>query len=98
MFTWKVAPPSGGPAQQLFRFQPSGEMLAMLTFFDQFAYSHSPWSPDSSHLVVAGNPEPTYSRRNGQTSTGSRIYLVPVDATTPPREIASGNLAVWSWS
>jgi len=98
MFTWKVAPPSGGPAQQLFRFQPSGEMLAMLTFFDQFAYSHSPWSPDSSHLVMAGSPEPTYSRRNGQTSTGSRIYLVPVSGIATPQEIASGTLAVWSWS
>jgi TolB protein len=98
MFTWKVAPPSGGPAQQLFRFQPSSEMLAMLTFFDQFAYSHSPWSPDSSHLVMAGSPEPTYSRRNGQTSTGSRIYLVPVSGSATPQEIASGTLAVWSWN
>lgn len=98
VFTWKVTPASGGPSEALFRFQPSSETLAMLTFFDQFAYSHSPWSPDSSHLVVAGSSEPLSPRRNGQTPTGSRIYVVPVTGSATPQEIASGTLAVWSWS
>jgi TolB protein len=97
VFTWKVAPASGGPAQELFPFQPSSETLAMLTFFDQFAYSHSPWSPDSSHLVVAGSSEPPSPRRNGQTPTGSRIYVVDVTGATPPQDLAAGTLAVWSW-
>jgi TolB protein len=95
---WKVAPRSGGAVRQLFRFQPSSEVRVMLNFFDQFAYSHSPWSPDGTRLVVAGTSAPTLSRRNGQTPTGDRIFVLDAAGAAAPREIASGTLAFWSWN
>ena len=96
MFRWKVASRQGESEQQLFRFSPSGDTFTMLSFFDQYAYSHSPWSPDSLRLVVAGSPEPTFSRRNGHTPTGSRVFVLDVQGSVPAQDIAAGTLAFWS--
>lgn len=98
MFELAVAPRAGGTALRLFRFQPSGDSFTMLSFFDQYAYSHSPWSPDGTQLVVAGTPGRTGSRRNGQTPTGDRVYVVDATGAIPPKEIAAGTLAFWSWN
>jgi Tol biopolymer transport system component len=98
MFELAVAPRAGAPVLRLFRFQPSGDSFTMLSFFDQYAYSHSPWSPDGTQLVVVGTPGPTGSRRNGQTPTGDRVYVVDATGAIPPKEIAAGTLAFWSWN
>ena len=98
VFTWKVAGGAGGPARELFRFQPSTETLDMLSFFDQFAYSHSPWSPDSSSLVVAGTAQSKFQRRNGETPTGDRVFILDATGLAAAREIAAGTLAFWSWN
>ena len=97
-FVWWAGPVSGEDAKPLFRFQPSGEVLMMLSFFDQYAYSHSPWSPDGTMLVVAGTREEPMERRNGHTPGGSHVYVVPADGSGEPRELAAGNLAFWSWN
>ncbi len=92
-----VSPVDGGEARRLFRFSPTGEFFTYLSFFDQYAYSHSLWSPDGSALVVAGNEGPETGRRNGSGPSGGRIYVV--DAVTgEARRIASGRMAVWSWN
>ena len=70
----------------------------MLSFFDQYAYSHSPWSPDSSQLVVAGTQTMPFERRNGDTPTGARVFVLSIDPAVPPQEIAEGTLAFWSWN
>ena len=70
----------------------------MLSFFDQYAYSHSPWSPDSSRLVMAGSEGPVAERRNGHTPTGSRIYVLDAVGDASPQEIAQGSVAFWSWN
>ena len=107
VFEWKVAPAAAGSqagqsgaaeTRELFRFRPSGEVFTMLSFFDQYAYSHSPWSPDGSRLVVAGSQGPVSERRNGHTPTGARVYVLDAVGDAPPREIAAGSLAVWSWN
>ncbi len=87
-----------GGVSELFRFRPSGEVFTMLSFFDQYAYSHSPWSPDSSRLVMAGSEGPVAERRNGHTPSGSRIYVLDAVGDTPPNEIAQGGVAFWSWN
>ena len=84
--------------RKLFRFRPSGEVFTMLSFFDQYAYSHSPWSPDSSRLVVAGSEGPIAERRNGHTPTGARVYVLDAVGNAPPQEIAQGSVAFWSWN
>ena len=106
VFEWKVAgldagdtvDGDGGAVRELFRFRPSGEVFTMLSFFDQYAYSHSPWSPDSSRLVVAGSPGPVAERRNGHTPTGARVYVLDAVGDAPPLEIAAGSVAFWSWN
>jgi hypothetical protein len=87
-----------GETVSLFKFQPSADILTALTFFDQYSYSHSPWSPDSTQLVVTGTETIPYERRNGHTPTGSRVYVLSVDSPDTPQEIAEGTVAFWSWN
>ena len=88
---------SGGEPRRLFRFSPTGEFFTYLSFFDQYAYSHSMWSPDGSALVVAGNDGPDSGRRNGSGPSGGNIYVVDA-GTGEAQRIASGKVAVWSWN
>ncbi len=97
-FEWMVADRTGEDAKPLFRFRPSNDAFTMLVFFDQYAYSHSPWSPDGTQLVVAGKVEPAPGRRNGQTPTGDRVFVLQASGSEGPREIAAGTLAFWSWN
>ena len=83
--------------RRLFRFSPTGEFFTYLSFFDQYAYSHSLWSPDGSALVVAGNEGPESGRRNGSGPSGGQVYVVNAD-TGEALRIASGKTAVWSWN
>ena len=85
-------------ARELFRFRPSGEVFTMFSFFDQYAYSHSPWSPDGARLVVAGSQGPVAERRNGHSPTGARVYVLDAVGDAPPTEIAQGSVAFWSWN
>ena len=92
-----LSPVGGGESRRLFRFSPTGEFFTYLSFFDQYAYSHSLWSPDGSALVVSGNEGPESGRRNGSGPAGGQIYVVDAD-TGESRRIASGKTAVWSWN
>ena len=86
-----------GEPRQLFSFSPTGEFFTYLSFFDQYAYSHSLWSPDGSALVVVGNEGQAAGRRNGSGPSGGQVYVVDADTGTALR-IASGKTAVWSWN
>ena len=95
---WKVSPVDVPAPQSLFRFHPSGDVLTMLNFFAQYAYSHSPWAPDGSWLVVAGTQEQPFTRRNGGSPGGERIFVLDATGATEPRELAEGSLGFWSWN
>ena len=95
---WVVAPILGGEKQRLFRFRPSTEMLTLLSFFDQYAYSNTLWSPDGTALVVAGIGEESSNHRNGSGPSGSRIYVLDAVDGGKPQPIAAGSVACWSWS
>ena len=88
---------STGETLHLFRFSPTGEVFTWFSFFDQYAYSHSIWSPDGSSLVVAGTGGAEAGRRNGSGPTGGQVFVVDV-STGESRRIASGKIAVWSWN
>ena len=95
---WVVSPSDGSDVKRLFVFQPSSEVFIMLSFFDQYAYSHSPWSPDGKFLVVAGTKGEAARRSNGRTPTGDRIYVLDAEGIAEPRDLGAGVLAVWSWN
>ena len=95
LFKWRVSESDRENGRDIFYFQPSAEFFMQLNFFDQYAYSHNPWSPDSSKLVVAGSPGQAFERRNGHTPTGSRIFLVDVTGSVAPLEMAAGSLGFW---
>ena len=95
---WVVSPSDGSDTKRLFSFQPSPEVFILLSFFDQYGYSHSPWSPDGKFLVVAGSKGEAARRSNGRTPTGDRIYILDVEGTAEPRDLGAGVLAVWSWN
>ena len=88
--------PSGEP-RNLFRFSPTGELFTWFSFFDQYAYSHSIWSPDGSSLVITGTDGPESGRRNGSGPSGGEVFVVDV-STGEARRIASGKVAIWSWN
>ena len=87
----------GSDPRELFSYRPSANSLTMLNFFDQYAYSHSPWSPDGRRLVVAGTQVEHFARRNGDTPGGDRVYILDAGGVESPRELAAGILAFWSW-
>lgn len=98
MLEWKISPVADPAPKLLLRFHPTGDMLTMLSFFDQYAYSHSPWSPDGRWLVAAGTREEPYTRRNGGSPRGERIFVLDATGVAEPRELAEGSLGVWSWN
>jgi len=86
--TWYVLDVKSGSDQALVTFSPSRDMVYMLNFFDQFARSHSVWSPDGRYL--------TY----GSTDTLGKPAVMIVDtrsATVSPIKVAAGSIGVWSW-
>ena len=97
-FVWWSASAAGGQARELMRAQPSSDTLVTLSFFDQYAYSHSPWSPDSSRLVLSVVPGRSTHGRNGSSPPGPKIFVVDTDGAGEPLEVASGSLAFWSWN
>jgi TolB protein len=70
-------------------FEPTGEELVRLAFFDQYAVSHSPWSPDGRWLMFAG----TLSGESADADP--QVYLMEASAASPPKSVAQGRLAVW---
>ena len=94
---WKVVPAAGGAPRELLEFNPSSEQFTMISFFDQYAYSHSLWAPDSSRFVFTGALSHGAGQTNGVSPSTDRIYAVDVAAGTAT-EIASGRIAFWSWN
>ena len=94
---WVVAPAAGGEARRLSSFSPSARTFTMLSFFDQYGYSNSPWSPDGNSLVFSANADEISNRRNGASPTGERVYVLSV-LGGEPLDIAAGSVAFWSWN
>jgi TolB protein len=78
---------NGTGSQELARFAPSATFLIdYLRFFDQYARSMTPWSPDSRAFVYAGGGE------DGRTG----IWVHPIIDEMAPMRISDGTYAAWS--
>jgi TolB protein len=87
-FAWVVIDVASGEVTNLTPFTSSARYLTSLEFFDQFAPSHSPWSADSTALVVAGG---ITLRPRGP----SQIWVLDASGESAPRAVAEGRLAFW---
>ena len=76
-----------GRTRLLARFTPTNEFVEIIPFFDQHHHSMTIWSPDSTHLVY------TAASEDGDPV----VWVVPADGSAPPKWMAEGVLAVWSF-
>ncbi len=69
--------------------------MVFLGFFDQFAPSASPWSPDGRTLAFAGRA--LRERGNGKgAGNQDHVYVVAADGSSPPEEAAPGSIGVFA--
>ena len=96
---WMMLDVNDGSRWPLVDFVPTVDQLTMFQFFDQYAYSHSLWSPDGRSLVFAGNLEDQASVvSHGSAQPADRSYIYVMDAEPAPlvSSVAEGLLGVWS--
>ena len=97
-FSWKYVERDGGAPVKLIEFLPSEDFETLISFFDQYGYSNSIWSPDGSQLVFSGTLGPPSAGRNGTSPETDKVYVINVKAGASPLEIATSRYAVWSWN
>jgi hypothetical protein len=86
-FRWWLADMADGELRPLAAFQPTRSFLLIIPYFDQYAQSIRFWSPEGRYLV--------YSDQETREQAG--IWVVDSIGEEPPRRLADGTLAVWSW-
>jgi TolB protein len=82
---WRVLDVKTGTTKELASFVPTQDMIYLLTFFDQFARSHSLWSPDGRYIAY------------GATDDTGQDNVMIVGATGKPIKVGSGTIGIWSW-
>ena len=85
-----------GDGWPLVDFTPSPEQATIYRFFDQFAYSHTQWSPDSEALVFAGILSSEGISASFGAQQASQIFVVGAQPFSQAEPIAAGVVAVWS--
>lgn len=85
-----------GERWPLMEFAPTPDQATIFQFFDQFAHSHSPWSPDSRSLVFAGILREDGISVSLNRQTGPQIYIVDIGPDPLTTSIAEGSLAFWA--
>ena len=89
---WHRTVRASGEKTELARFLPSREQTFILSFFDQYAFSHPPLSPDGSALVFAGHQIGPVAL---DTNSVSQVYIVPLEHPQACYSIGTGNFACW---
>ena len=92
---WEVVDSRTGATMRVVEFIPSSDLLMVLAFFDQYAYSHQVWSPDSRYLVFTGSLAGAGSGA-GQGRRVSQVFVVDVERSLSPVPLDDGFLASWS--
>lgn len=85
--TWYVLDVKSGKSDAVATFSPTRDMVYLLNFFDQFARSHSLWSPDGRYL--------TYGAIDSAGKPG--VYMVDTLKSASPTKVGAGSLGIWSW-
>ncbi len=95
---WTILDVASGVSSPLVDFLPSTDQLTMFQFFDQYAYSHQLWSPDSRYILFAGllNEDAVTAGFGGQSNNGSRVFIVDTGPMRSVQPVADGILGFWS--
>ena len=88
---WLILDVASGRTIVSAHFIPSTDYVTLLTFFDQYAYSHSPWSADSSSLVFSGRVGTVDAVSEGP----ALVYVLNAAPGAEPMLLAEGGLAFW---
>ena len=97
--TWALYDVESDERMRLVDFAPSAEQLTVFQFFDQYAYSHSVWSPDSSSIVFAGDlltDSVTASLGDHPGHASFHIVVVDVEPVAEAHVIGEGIMGFWS--
>lgn len=97
--SWALYDVLSDDRMRLVDFAPSAEQLTMFQFFDQYAYSHSVWSPDSASIVFAGDlltDSVTASLDSHPGHASFHIVVVNVEPVAEAHVIAEGIMSFWS--
>jgi TolB protein len=87
-----TADAAGKDKHELATFAPTQDFGQLLSFFDQYAQSHSIWSPDSRQVLFAG----IRTTGNGSSNPNQpHIYAAMADGSGV-KSIADGRIAFWS--
>lgn len=89
---WHRIVRESGEQTALARFLPSREQTFIFSFFDQYAFSHPPLSPDGSALAFAGHQIGPVAL---DTSSPSQVYVVPIDQPDAFYSVGAGNFVCW---
>jgi TolB protein len=93
---WNVYNLADGKLTRLVDWITSREQLQILTYFDQYAQSDTPWSPDSKALVFGGYD---ISARAGVGTSAVQpdIFIVPAEGADVGKKflVGKGKLAFW---
>ena len=96
---WLLLDVATGETTELVDFVPSPDQLTMFQFFDQYAYSHSLWSPDGRYLVFAGRLSVAGSSAGYLSQPARsqfRAFIIDTRAMSAIDTLADGVLAIWS--
>ena len=95
VFRWNVLSVTDGSSRSVVDFTPSNSQITLFQFFDQFAYSHTTWSPDSDALVFAGTVRGGAISVSEGRQQGSQIIVAslgPIPSAVHHRGRADGFL------
>lgn len=93
---WKIFNVLDGASWTLTDFIPSLDQLTVYRHFDQYAHSHSLWSPDSTSLVFAGRTVGGATSASLRQRQPDRIVVVSTHRFSFVSAIANGVLGFWS--
>ena len=95
---WTLLDIASGESVPLVDFRPSTDQLTMFQFFDQYAYSHKLWSPDSRYILFAGwlNEAAVAAGLNEQSDEGSHVFIVDTSPMRSVQPLTEGVLGFWS--
>lgn len=92
---WHSLDLATGEKIHLATFLPSREQAFIFSFFDQYASSHPPISPDGAYLAFTGQ---LIGEDVVRVSNAPQIYILPLDGSSPPRVVDEGHFACWNLS